>query len=308
MNFYERAKEVVETSTDIKVKVNQILCDEFGLRSDEVSKMFKSFFGKTIRKALEEKHIPNREQIERALILSSNVNEMLEMLNLSKTSFYWKGLLDREFGYSTYASAKANFLSKQTVEAYQPNRDDNLAIIVSQYLGDGSFDSVRRSIRICHGIKQADYLLFKVGLIHKAYPNAYPVSKVSKYTHSQGHEYVNYYSGNFSESTFNKVVNMSSEELIEALTPFGWLLWFLDDGFYSVGNTGSQALGIAIHEPSIRKYAIKKLKTYGYDFNEQYEMILLQSKPAIAQYINGMLKPFEHIIPSCMQYKLEMKI
>lgn len=309
MSFYERAKELVETSSNIKAKVNQTLAKEFNLRSDEVSRMFKSFFGMTVREALERKHLPSREQIEKALILSSDVHEMLALLNLDKTSSYWKGLLDREFGFSTYASAKANYLSKQVVEAYHPTKDDNLAIIVSQFLGDGSFDRLRRSIVIAHGIKQADYLLFKAGLIRKAYPNAYPVSHVRRYTHTYGHEYVSYYTGNFSETTFHKVVNMSKKELIEALTPFGWFLWYLDDGHYSVSEEyGSQSLGIAIHCPELRKLALLKLKAYGFSFNEQPEMIQLQGKAEIAAYINGMLKPFAHLVPACMMYKLEMKI
>lgn len=309
ISFYDRAKELVLESKDIKVKVNQILSDEFQIHTSDTSRRFKSLFGKSIREALEEVHIPSREQIEIALLTSNTVIEMQDILNLDKTSSYWKGLLDREFGYSTYQSAKANFISKLKVSNYNPNRDDNISIIISQRLGDGYMSKDRKSLRIAHSIKQTEYLRFKVALLKRAYPEANPVSSITKHIHNQGHEYVSYYSGTFSESAYTKVLNMTNEELIDNLTPLGWLLWYLDDGYNSVSKDyWSYSLGIACKSDEIKELAHKKLLTYGFNFNIQPTMIILQDKVEISRFINSMLKPFEHIIPECMKYKIEMKI
>lgn len=309
ISFYERAKELIEGSSDIRDKINQQLADEFNIHTSDVSRRFKSLFGKGIREALEEKHIPTRDKIEIALLTSNNVTEMQSILNLDKTSHYWKGLLDREFGYSTYQSAKANFISKLKVDNYNPNKDDNLAIIISQRLGDGNMPSDRYSLRIAHSIKQAEYLRFKVALLKRAYPEANPVSSITKHLHKQGHEYVSYYSGAFSKSAYTKVLNMSNEEMIDNLTPLGWLLWYLDDGHNSRSEEyWSYSLGIACISEEIKELAHKKLLTYGFDFNIRPTMIILQDKVEISRFINSMLKPFEHIIPECMKYKIEMKI
>lgn len=308
-SFYERATELIDTSSSIKDRPNSILEKEFGIRSDEVSRRIKSYFGKGMTEIIKDKHLPSREEIEKALILSNDVIEMQSMLNLNKTSLYWKGLLDREFGYSTYSSAKANFISKIKVEPYSPNRDDNIAILVSQRLGDGSIDLKRRVLRIDHSIKQYDYLVFKVALLNKAYPESNKINTIKSRIHPQGHEYASYYSGNFSEKSILKVAEMSNEELIDSLTPLGWLLWYLDDGFNSKSNTfHSYSLGISCNSEELRLLAHKKLLTYGFDFNIQPTMILLQNKVEISKFINSMLKPFEHMIPDCMKYKIELKI
>lgn len=312
VDFFTRASELIDDATSVNEKINQALCIEFDMPSDKVSRWFKSLFGMTIRDALKQKLLPNREAIEKALLLSGSVLEMQNMLGLKGTSAAWKGLLDREFGYSTYASAKANFILKQKVSHYNPNPDDNLSIVVSQLLGDGSFDKTRRAIRIQHGIKQADYLMWKVALINKAYPNSYPVSNIGRHTHTQGHEYVSWYSGNFSEKTFLKVISMSPDELFNSLTPLGWCLWFLDGGYYKHNITDTKAIHkveIYIHNTEWRAAAIKQLNMLGFGPNQTPGgSLVFQDLVQIAKFINTFVKPFDHIIPACMKYKYDMKI
>lgn len=309
MSFYERAMVLVATSKKVTDNINQQLMKEFNLRSDEVSRNFKSFTGMTIREALEKKHLPSREQIENALLLSKDINDMCSMLNISgTTSSYWKGLLDREFGYSTYTKAKANFIIKQKVANYNPTRADNLAILLSQKLGDGYIDIKRQALRIDHCEKQLDYLRFKVALLNKAYPESAPINAIKKKVHIQGHTYVSYYSQKFSPSAMAKVISMSEQETIDNLTPLGWLLWFLDDGHNSYNEKfGTYSLGIAIHSDTLKHLAVTKLLSFGYRFSVQPEMIVIQDKVQVASFINGMLQPFKHLVPPCMQYKIEYK-
>ena len=220
-------------------------------------------------------------------------------------------MLDREFGYSTYASAKANFIISKKVEAYNPCRDDNISILISQLLGDGSFDEVRRSIRIVHGIKQWDYLKFKVGLINKAYPQSYPLSNIRKLTHTQGHKYVSWYSGNFGESTFRKITSMTDEELVSNLTPLGWCLWFLDDGNLNYCESSGKhmyRLSIAISNEKLRKAAIHELNSVGFTPNESHCELYFSDRVQVAKFINTFVRPFDNIIPTCMKYKYYMSI
>ena len=309
MNFYERAIMLIDSSNKLTDNINQQLMKEFNLRSDEVSRNFKSFTGMTIREALEKKHLPSRKQIENALVLSKDVNEMISMLNLKdSTSSYWKGLLDREFGYSTYTKAKANFIIKQKVGNYNPTRADNLSIILSQRLGDGHIDTKRKALRIDHCEAQLDYLRFKVGLLNKAYPESAPINNIKRLVHKQGHTYVSYYSHSFSPSTMEKVISMTEQEVIDKLTPLGWLLWFLDDGHNSYSEKyGTYSLGIAVHSDTLKAIAVAKLKSFGYIFSIQPEMIVLQDKIQIASFISGMLSPFKNLVPECMHYKMEYR-
>lgn len=313
MDFYSRAKELLDSAASINEKINQTLGNEFGMPSDKVSRWFKSLFGMTIRDALKQKFEITKAAASEALILSNSVQEMQQLLNVSGTSAQWKGLLDRHFGYSTYASAKANYIVKQAVEHYNPTKEDNLSIIISQFIGDGSFDKQRRAIRLVHCMDQYKYLQWKVALINKAFPESYPVSKITKLVHTQGHEYVSWCSGNFSEKTFFKVLNMQPRELFDNLTPLGWCLWFLDDGgyycYHITKTKKTHKIEIYVHNDDWRQAAVEELTSLGFHPNvSKSGSILLQDLVQIAQFINTFIKPFDHVIPECMKYKYDMKI
>jgi len=309
-DFASRAQQLLDQATNVNAKINQTLCQEFDMSSDKVSRWFKSLFGITIRDALKQKFEITKQQVENAILASNNVKEMQEILKVSSTSLAWKGLLDKTFGYSTYSSAKASFISRRSVAQYNPNREDNTSLVISQLLGDGHFDTTRRVIRLQHSIKQADYLIFKVSLFNKAYPESSPVTKIVRRTHSQGHDYVDWYSGNFSESTFRKVVSMQPQELFDNLTPLGWCLWYLDDGgYYNYDNYSSvHKLELCVPDASIRLAAIKELQNLSFAPNQNLTSIILQDKIQIALFLSTFVKPFKHIIPECMHYKIDMKI
>ncbi len=176
-DFYTEANRLLNEADKYNYPINKKLCEIFNIRSDVLSRRFKSLFGCTIREKLYEKFYPTRDEIINALITSDNVKEMQKKLKLAPTSAMWKGLLDREFGYSIFANAKANFIVREKVEAYNPTKADNLSILISQILGDGYLDKIRSSICIEHGYKQLDYLKLKVKLINKAFPNTPGIEK-----------------------------------------------------------------------------------------------------------------------------------
>jgi hypothetical protein len=284
---------------------------EFCIKSDVVSRRFKSLFGKTIREVLYEKFYPTREELEDALITSNNVREMQEKLNMSSTSAMWKGLLDREFGYSRFANAKSNYILKQKVAGYNPTKSDNVSILISQLLGDGYYGR-GYSLRIEHGEKQFDYLKFKVGLINKAFPETPGISSISKRVSNSGYvSYVWRSNKTISPGYLNKL-DKPIDELISMMTPVGWLLWYLDDGCYykstTERDTSQSIISISSIDQEIRTAAIKELKTYGYRFIDYPKDIRLSDKVQVASFLTGMIKPFNSIIPTCMKYKYDMKI
>lgn len=306
--FYERAKELIVNAKNTGDNINAILMEEFNMPSDKVSRTFKSLFGKTIRETLKEKFLPTREQIEDALIQSNNVNEMKELLGFSKTSVYWKGLLDREFGYSTYEKAKASYIIKHKVSQYNPTVADNVSIIMSQVLGDGSYDSLRKAIRIEHGYKQYHYLKFKVSLINKAFPETYGLDKIKH--PADGYLSYSWYSGKLGTSYCTKIETWSLAKIVDSMTPLGWLLYYLDDGFLSGDpKTGQIVTGFSTINTELQALIISAMEKYGIKgWNTNYGDVRLSSKVAVASFLNNIIAPFSDIIPECMEYKCTMKI
>lgn len=301
-SFPELAEELANTECRPIFIINR-LKEYFGITSEEITKRFKLYFNMTISEYIDGLKYPSRNDIENALLIANDVSEMKVILNMVHSN-QWKGLLDKEFGYSTFVSAKANFLLKQKVKIFNPSLSDNKAILISQYLGDGSFDKIRNSLRIDHGIKQLDYLKFKVSLLTKAFPTLY--SKVSVHTHTQGHKYCSYYSGNLS-SKYSNIFYLNKEDLVKDLTPLGWMLYFMDDGCYSVSGTQS-VIHLCTINKKLQLSIQKELLTYNISSNIAKNEVVIQNKVDVVKFINSFIKPFDNIIPTCMKYKYDMKI
>ncbi len=97
------------------------------------------------------------------------------------------------------------------------------------------------------------------------------------------------------------------------MTPLGWLLYYLDDGGMHKDENGGyktsqSVLYICSTKEKLRVELIKELKSYGYNFINSNTDIRLSDKVQIASFISGMILPFKHIIPTCMEYKYSMKI
>lgn len=304
MDFYTRAKELAD-SVDVTIGVNKALTDEFNIRSDEVSRRFKSFFGKNVTEYITDRLTPSKEEADKALILCNNVDEFKQMLGI-KSGAIWKGFLDKYYGVSTFTAAKTKAVLDTPVTPYRPTREDNLSILVSQVLGDGSFDKVRSAFIIDHKADHIDYLMFKVGLLKAAYPFVPGVERCRKFVHSQGHEYVNYYAGGFHK--YRSILTQDKPSLVKELTPLGWLLWYLDDGGYYKTSEGQHIIQLAAKDDELCNVAIQELATYGYNFSKTKNAICLKDAPGVAKFINGMIHPFYNLIPECMMYKCDMKV
>lgn len=171
---------------------------------------------------------PTDDEIQEALIRSNSVKEFWDILGLDIHS--QQGFFGRELGVSNFIQAKTTCLNKMKIPRINPCTADNEALILSQVLGDGSYDKVRKSIRIVHGIKQLEYLRWKVSMLKNAYPQIYGVDKIKVSVHSQGHEFCAWYSGRLPEHITTKIESYEHKDLINLLTPLGMLWLFLDDG------------------------------------------------------------------------------
>lgn len=191
---------------------------------------------------------------------------------------------------------------------YNPSITDNFSLLISQRLGDGHFEfhDNRSNLKIEHGYKQYDYLKFKINLLKKAFPTIVGLEGIKKREY-KGYISYTWRSNNFRNTYMEKIKTLSKLDLISFLTPLGWMLWYLDDGAMYQHN-GSNRLDICIHENDLREKAIAELKTYGLNFSNTDEKILVSDRMEIIKFLNCFIKPFMHLIPECMYYKCIIKI
>lgn len=270
------------------------LVNRFGVSEKTVYNRFKSYYRVSPRDYIRNRVYPTKKQMMSFIISSFSSEEVREKTGLSGRCF--NGIYDKFFGVSTFQKAKIKCLSSgYKLVAISPNREDNRSIIYSQLLGDGSYEERRHAMRITHGIKQAEYLKFKADLIAEAYPRLKKDVKI--HTHSQGHQYVRWYSGKLGN------IDIPGKEtyhlLVEKLTPLGWLLWFLDDGNYS------QNFSICTTNEKLGAAAVSQLKTYGISSTYRNPIVVMCGQEQDLLFAQSFIFPFLKIIPNCMFYKIE---
>lgn len=273
-------------------KIDKQLAKEFGVTQKTIHNRFHSYYGCGFREHVANLLMPSKEMLCKIIINCRDCKEFDDKLELPTA--LRSGLFDRVFGVSTFYQAKVKAINTFPPHVRQSTqREDNVAILMSQHLGDGSYDRRRHSLRICHGHKQVDYLRFKVALILEGYPslNRKICENVSK---KDG--YVSY------SWRSNKLGNVyfpeDKTEAVKLLTPLGWLLWFLDDGC-AVG----QNLSIAMSDERLQEAAVLELKTYGIEARCSHRCIVMCGYSNDLKFDLNFIKPFDSIIPECMHYK-----
>ncbi len=297
----EDFKKIVEegiASKDVNVfgKEALLLSKKYGVCEKTVYNRFKSMFGTDPRSYISDRIMPTYEQAASLILCTDSTEEFQQKLGLSGRAF--RGFYDKYFGVSTHQKAKVKLLFEKQPVKYEPNIFDNYSLLASQILGDGYYNVKRHSLRVSHGIKQAEYLKWKVSLINKAYPNTSPEVVIRE--HAQGHQYADWYS--------RKLGNVdipydTPEKLVGKLTPLGWLLWYFDDGSYT------QDVTMCITNDAVRYAAIKELETYGIicreTLYEKNNSLICCGQQHSVRFYKNFLEPFIHIIPECMKYKVE---
>ena len=306
-SFYERAKELAESCKREKDNgVYETLAEEYHISKRQAGDRFKSFFGKPVRDYIADFNKPTREALRDAVIRCDSQEELLKDLGI--TYDWLKGLYDNYFGTSTFRSAKLKLHDEFDVIPYNPTIEDNLSILIAERLGDGSFEFYdgRKSLKIKHSGKQYDYLKFKVNLLKKAFPSVPGLESIKK-RNNEGYISYSWRSNTIRDRYMDIIKKSERKDLVKRLTPFGWMLWYLDDGSLCLSDNSNQ-LSIAIHESEVRKAAIEELLTYGFKFSNYKKCITLSDKLEIIKFLNCFVKPFIHLIPDCMKYKCVVKI
>lgn len=300
IDIYTRVMELrsLHTSFDTAKKT---ICEEFNITEMELFRRARSIFQKT----LAEVFAPTKEEVDDAMLRSTNAQEFREILGLPSGGT--TGIFQKFYGKDNYVNAKASLSNKIKVPLIVPNTADNEAIVFSQVLGGGSYDKVRGALRIAHGIKQLGYLKLKVSMLKNAYPDLNGMDKITTHIHTQGHEYCNWYSRRLPDHITRKVESFSFNDMVDNLTPLGWFLWFMDDGNLHNGATPSLNICAGI-ELSQHEKIKSALNSYGIDGNAYAKTYSIQKRVEIVKFLNTFVKPFEKIIPECMVYKTQFMI
>lgn len=300
---FDKAISLAIATKDVQMfgKVVRDLSSKFGVSSKTIHNRFHSIYGKSFREFISDRILPSKEELTEAILNTTDTEGCREYLKLSNR--FMVGLYDKLFGVSTYSAAKEIILmSVPSPVRFSVLREDNVAILMSQYIGDGSYDKVRHSLRITHGEKQAEYLRWKVGMIVEGYN--LQTTEIKKCTHIQGHEYYTWYSKKLGNVDFPE----DKAEVPKLLTPLGWLLWYLDDGTYG------QDLSICTNLESVAEAGKKELQTYGVaarvnkcSGKNAYTITMCGGANTIRFYKN-FIEPFLSIIPRCIMYKTHIEL
>ena len=300
---FDNAISIAIANKDVQLfgKVSEELRIKYSVSKKTIHNRFHSMFGCSFRDYVDARILPTKEELTSIILNTSSSEECRQSTGLSHRKFV--GLYDKLFGVSTYKETKERIL----LEAPAPIRlsslrEDNLALLMSQYLGDGSYDSVRHSLRIQHGYKQAEYLRWKVGMIVEGYN--LQTAEIKEKVHKQGHTYYEWYSRKLGNVDFPEDKSL----VPKMLTPLGWLLWYLDDGTYG------QDISICTNLENVANAAKVELLTYGIDARvnkvstaNAYLVNMCGGTNSIRFY-KAFIEPFLSIIPKCMIYKTEVKI
>lgn len=292
---------VAEKDVNYFGRVVPMLAKKYGVCEKTCYNRFKSWFKASPRDFLIEKITPTKEEIESAVLITHSVDEFNQLLSLPNT--IRQGLFDRVFGVSSYTAVKELILMSAPKKVRGCSfREDNISLLMSQYLGDGYYDKKRHALRVCHGERQAEYLRWKVGLIFEGYNKV--STEIGCVRHAQGHLYYHWYSGKLGHVVFPE----KPEEAVPLLTPVGWLLWYFDDGHIG------QDLSICIKEEAVANRAKTELETYGITSRvnkvltaNAYNLTMCGGQNTVRFY-KEFIEPFLDIIPECMKYKTEVKI
>lgn len=312
--FYERVVELVKTVNyrgNYHVKIIKPLMEEFNISERVVYRRIKSYTGKTITQLVQEIRTPDKNMVDKALLKCNSMKEMREFLNLKESDIIFNKVFEKYYGTSTFTSAKSHFILKQPNKNYNPSIDDNLSLIVSQCIGDGSLDRIRKAIRIDHSTWQYDYLKIKVSLFNRAFPESPGIENIKFRKHIQGHEYVSWYSKKLPKKYINDIINLKKHEMFKYLTPLGAFLLYMDDGSLSINeeySTYRLSIAFSEHYPELGAEYVKLFKSFGFSFNVRENAVYISSKPIIASFIKNMILPFKNYIPESLEYKINMKI
>lgn len=297
--FYEKAQQLIENK-ESKKTILKNLATSFCISEKEVHKRIRSLFGKSLDEVLK----PTKSELTMAILKANSIDDLKKDI---KMSVGLGSLYEEYYGVSTFASARKVCENYREITEYNPSRDDNLSLLISQKLGDGYIER-KNSFHIQHGEKQFEYLVEKVKIFNKAFPTTNPVGSIKKYWHKQGHWFYSWRSGVFNSSQFKYVEETPNNFLVKELTPFGMFLLYMDDGCLAQKNVNVLSICNPCNETRVE--LMKFLKSYGISsVNYQKDMeVCMTNIIDVTAFLNTFVKPFKKYIPANMEYKMNLVI
>ena len=300
---FDKVLEVAVQAKDVNLfgKHAVKIAKKYGVSEKTVYNRFNSTFGCSPREFISKTIEPTTEYLTSLILNTDSSEEVKKTLGLPNRLFV--GIYDKHYGVSSYSKAKEKILLSQPMKVRQkPFREDNVSLLMSQYLGDGYYDRVRHALKVSHGIKQAEYLKWKVALIFEGYNKV--STKISIHKHTQGHEYVSWYSGKLGNVDFPE----DKKDAVKMLTPIGWLLLYLDDGHYG------QDISLTATTEDLAVAMQQELQTYGIQSrinkagNSSAHNVTMCGGQNSIRFYKNFIEPFIEMIPQCMKYKTKVKI
>ncbi len=222
----------------------------------------------------------------------------------------------------TGTSRKTSRLFGQAARLIKPT-DRQMEIILGAMMGDSSITSRENGacrLRLMHGEAQKDYLEWKRNELKefiaqktatRSESNAWGTPTIGFVYETVRHPifqeiypqfYVRY--GGVKRRTFNM-------NILNRLTPLSILIWFLDDGCYSLGQKSTHKLYLSTCRYTLSEVRMAK-KWFWHKW--RIESVIYYDKTHDVHYLNFrraaqfqfndlFLKPFKDQIPSCMHYK-----
>ena len=306
ITFKERATQLFEGCTRVKNnKVYETLAKEFNIGKRQAGDRFKSVFGMPVRDAISKNIIPDDNKVIDCLLQSQNYKEFYDLTGINEFKRLTP-ILERLFHTTNYFKIKCILQSRQRylIKDYIVTLADNKSFLISQILGDGYVER-KNSFKVEHGYKQYDWLKFKVGMFNTMYPKTNGIGHIRKRTSKLGHVSFSYRTGEVLKKQLDGLLDNNYSKLLENFTPFGVMVYFLDDGYLAYSKEyKTLELGFSTIKPDLQLALSKYFKTYGYDFNITKRSVSLFKKQVIIKFIQEFIEPFKSIIPENMHYKL----
>lgn len=312
-DFKSICDDFLATAKVEKSKVSD-LYEELRSKLPQVSdaayrRRFRSIYRTSISEAVDAAKKLSREEVVTEVLKADNVQELWASIELSHGEN--RNFFDKYFGVSTFQRAKAVCELEKPITKYEPSIDENLSLVCSQVLGDGCYDKVRGSILLSHGEKQFQYAFVKAGFFNKAFPSTKPAGNTKLMTHTQGHKYSYWYSGRLPSKICAFIETSTWVEKMDQLTPFGIMLYILDDGYVNLDFTVKGNNYVQVHIPFGEveaKHFQSILMGYGIHSTLSNKYVKIGSTEDAVKFYKNFLEPFKDDIPECMHYKFNVKI
>lgn len=312
VTFKERAEELANQCKRVKGNnVYETLAKEFNIGKRTAGDRFKSMFGLPVRDYISNNIIPTKEEMIDFIIQSNSFEELYRICGINDSARL-VSILNEYFKQSNFTKIKFNLVAKIPSTIYKVTREDNMSILISQYLGDGHIER-EGGFKIEHCDKQYQYLKFKVGLLNKAFPYTNGLEAIRKrliLDKRTGKNYVSYAyrTREVLKSQLKIILGRSIRDNIHSMTPLGVCLYYMDDGYLGINNKyRTVELSFSVSNSETQDYLIEYFKTYGFYFNKNSKAISLNKKVEVLKFIQNFILPFDYMLPECMKYKYDYK-